>query len=301
MTQSYHSYLHKILEYYGNEDYEKALKYLNDHRDEVNGIDSQIDNFAFCIASLSGDQDLAMDIFEKAIREKGFWYQTSQLVDDPDLDPLKNNMKFKGLIEMNRRREHESLGLGQAVLHVREGHHDKGYIILHGNHENARITKGAWPEDAVDGALTIFFQSGQPDFHDAYHWNDRDKAIEDSMDLLEEVMEAYSNVKSWTLVGFSMSATVVIDLITKKNIRPDHLILFGPWLPYIKEERDDLSVLNQLKKISILVGDKDQTCMKEAQRLVKYLADYGMQADFITMENTGHGFPEDLKSYLNRL
>ncbi len=72
-------------------------------------------------------------------------------------------------------------------------------------------------------------------------------------------------------------------------------------MPYIKDEKEDLSVLNQLKKISILVGDEDETCMKEAQRLVKYLADFGMQANFITMESTGHGYPEDLKSYLEKL
>ncbi len=49
MTRSYHSFLHKILEYYGQEEYDKALKYLNDHRDEVNGIDSQIDNFCIFV------------------------------------------------------------------------------------------------------------------------------------------------------------------------------------------------------------------------------------------------------------
>lgn len=301
MTLSYHSYLDRIIQLYGEGNFKGALEYLNENRYEVNGIDSQIDNFAFCIAALDGDAKLAMDIFEKAIREKGFWFETSQLESDSDLDIIRNDVKFKALLEMNRRREHECLGLGQAMVHVRDGKHDKGYIILHGNHENARITKGAWSEEAVDGAFSAFLQSGQPDFHDAYHWNDREKAIADTVELIEKLKEDHPDIQSWTLVGFSMSATVALDVVSRKLFKPDHLILFGPWIPYVKDERDKLSVLNQITKISVLIGDKDEDCAEHADMLVKMLADHAVQADFIKMKNTGHGFPEDLKMYLDMI
>lgn len=251
MTLSYHSYLDKIIQLYSEGKFKDALEYLNTHRGQVNGIDSQIDNFAFCIAALDGDANLSMDIFEKAIREKGFWFETSQLESDSDLDVIKEDVKFKALLEMNRRREYECLGLAQAMVYTRDGSHDQGYIILHGNHENARITKGAWSEEAVDGSLSAFIQSGQADFHDAYHWNDREKAVSDTMTMIDDLLKAYPDVKEWTLVGFSMSATVVLDIVTRKLFVPDHLIVFGPWIPYAKDEQAKLSELQQVSKISV--------------------------------------------------
>ena len=301
MTLSYHSYLDKIIQLYSLGKFKEALEYLNVNRNKVNGIDSQIDNFAFCIAALSGDAELSMDIIEKAIREKGYWFETSQLEGDSDLDIIRNNVKFKALLEMNRRREYECLGLARAMVHIRDGSHDKGYIILHGNHENARITKGAWSDEAVDCSFSAFIQSGQADFHDAYHWNDRERAVTDTMELIDELTAKYPDVKSWTLVGFSMSATVVLDIVTRKLFSPDHLILFGPWIPYVKDEKDSLAELSQISKISVLIGENDEDCVEHADMIIKMLADHDIQADYIKMNNTGHGFPENLKTYLDML
>ena len=300
MALTYHKFLENIIELYCDGKLKEALTYIQDHRDEVNGIDSQIDNFAFCIAAVDGDKERSLDIFEKSIREKGFWYETKQLEEDSDLDILRNDVRFKGLLEMNRRREHESLGLGRAMVHVRDGDRSQGYIILHGNHENARITKGAWSEDSVDGALCAFLQSGQPDFHDAYHWNDREKAVDESKILIDDLLETYPDVEKWTLVGFSMSATVVLDLVTRKLFEPDHLILFGPWLPYLKDERSKLAGLYNTK-ISVLIGDRDTDCADHADLIIKMLADHAIQAEFLVMKDTGHSFPSGLKDYLNKL
>lgn len=300
MALTYHRFLEKIIEKYCDGKLREALDYINENREKVNGIDSQIDNFAFCIAAVDGNKELALNIFEKSIREKGFWYETSQLEEDSDLDILRDDVRFKALLEMNRRREHESLGLGRAMIHVRDGQREHGYIILHGNHENARITKGAWSEEAVNGDLCAFLQSGQPDFHDAYHWNDREKAVAEANQLIEELVDEYPDVATWTLVGFSMSATVVLDLITRKLVEPKRVLLFGPWLPNLKEERAKLSVLHNTK-ISVFIGDRDTDCAEHADQLVKMLADHAIQADFVVMKDTGHSFPEDLHAYLKVL
>jgi len=301
MILSYHTFLKEIIDLFVGGNLQEALTYIKSNRDKVNGIDSQIDNFEFCIAALNGNSELALNIFEKSIQEKGFWYETSQLEGDSDLDSIRDNMKFKALLEMNRRREHEFLGLGQATVHVREGHADKGYIILHGNHENARITKGIWSEEVVDRATSAFLQSGQPDFYDAYHWNDREKAVSDAKSLIDNLMVKYPNVESWTIVGFSMSATVVLDLVTRKLVSPEHIVLFGPWLPYLENEKDKLSVLNHNMKISVLIGDEDEDCREHAEQLVEVLAENELEADFIVMNGTGHGYPDNLKEYIAKL
>ncbi len=298
MTLSYHGFLEKIIELYGAGLFEEALNYINENRDQVNGIDSQIDNFAFCIAALSGNAELSLDIFEKAIQEKGYWYETNQLENDKDLDLIRKNMKFKALLEMNRRREHEFLGLGQSTYHIRDGNHEKGYIILHGNHENARITKGAWSEKSVDHALCVFLQSSQPDFYDAYHWNDREKAIAESSEIIMRVQKEFKDVKEWVLVGFSMSATVVLDLVCRKIVSPDHLILFGPWLPYLEEEKEKLMDLKPNMELSIFIGDQDSTCMEHAQLLKDVLLSQNFTPNYVEMKNTGHGFPVEIDKYL---
>ncbi len=301
MTPTYHAYLEQILELYCAEQYEQALAYLETYRDAVNGIDAQIDNFTFCISAVMGDRARAFAIFEKAIQEKGHWYETAQLESDSDLDILRDDVKFKALLEMNRRREHEFLGLGKPVVHIREGHLEKGYILIHGNHENARVTKGAWTEEVVDGALTAFLQSGQPDFHDAYHWNDRHKAREDAKLLINQVKTSYPDVKCWVLVGFSMGASVALDVLKDTDLSLEHVILFGPWLPHLDAQKPHFETMDIRCRWSIFIGDKDEDCDEHAVELRNILADYGIEAEYIVMENTGHGFPSTLKAYMKQL
>lgn len=299
MTLTYHTYLEHVLELYSEEKYQEALDYLEAHRESVNGIQAQIDNFEYCIAARMGDTDQAMAIFEKAIQEKGYWYQTEQLESDSDLDSIRSNVKFMGLLEMNRRREHEFLGLGKPMIHVREGSHEHGYIVLHGNHENARVAKGMWDSSVVSGALTLFFQSGQPDFHDAYHWNDRQKSNDDIMELTECLRDKYQDVKSWTLVGFSMGASVVLDIALTKLLQIDKILLFGPWTPHLEDQKQGFESLKDSGRVCIFIGEKDADCMDEATRLKETLEKSGVKTNYTVMAKTGHGFPLDLKDCID--
>ena len=69
----------------------------------------------------------------------------------------------------------------------------------------------------------------------------------------------------------------------------------------MKDEKGSLSELSKISKISILIGENDEDCAEHAAMLNKILSEQEIKVDYVTMENTGHGFPENLKMYLEML
>ncbi len=68
------------------------------------GNKPQVYNFRFCLASIAGKHDPALQIMHEAIIENGFWY-SKEFLDDSDLDPIRKTRDFKQLAEVCSERE----------------------------------------------------------------------------------------------------------------------------------------------------------------------------------------------------
>ncbi len=232
---TYASLMNKVIQYYENHQYDQALDLLMDQGDKVTGIDAQIDNFKFCIAAKAGKVDLALDLFETAIRQKGYWYDTDQLLHDDDISELRKRIEFQGLLEVNRRREFECRSLRKPLYIIKEGASSVGWIVFHGNHENASITQSTWQLDSLKEDTQIFVQSSLPDFHEAYHWDPIYTAIHDILPRLVEAMTHQPQVKTWFMAGFSAGCNAILQLLLDKYIEVHGAVFFDPMATRLKE------------------------------------------------------------------
>jgi|AntRauTorckE6833_2_1112554.scaffolds.fasta_scaffold03778_9 predicted esterase len=303
---NYHKLLNIALDYYLKGEYKKGYEYIKENQKKVDGNQTQIYNFKYTLACKAGLIDSAMDILKEAVIQKGYWYSKEYLLEDDDLDPLRDKKEFEEIIDICSKREDKAKNNAKPKLKVFKSdniinnNNKKLFMVLHGNQENVDITYKYWNNIPTKNYLLAIPQSSKIEFSDAYSWNDIDKGTKEIKNHFDYLMKKYQiSQNDIILGGFSAGAQIILEVIGENHIKPKGLILMAPWIPNIKEKRNVINNLKENKtKVYLLVGDKDKDCFELSKQFISLLKQNEISFKSKIINNLDHEYPNYFENEL---
>ncbi|MDZ7671817.1 MAG: hypothetical protein U5K53_03130 [Halanaerobiales bacterium] len=307
MTElNYHKLLNTALDYYFKGEYKKGYEYIDKNQNKVNGNQAQVYNFKYTLACKAGLIDTAMEIMKEAVIEKEYWYSKEYLLEDKDLDPLREKKEFKEIIDICSKRETKAKINSQPELKIFKSEDSikaeqkRLLMALHGNQENIDITYKYWQNPPIKNNLLALPQSSMIEFSDAYSWEDIKKGTTEIKEHFDYIMNKYQISKNDIILGgFSAGARILLEAVGEGYIIPRGLILMAPWIPDIEEKRNILDTLKKKEiKVILLVGDKDKDCFKISKQFIELLDQYEISYKSKIINNLNHEYPADFNNEL---
>ena len=302
---TYIKLLNKTLEYYFKKEYQKGYEFLSEHMEKVEGNKAQLYNFKYTLACKAGQTKKAMEILKEAVLKKGYWYASSYLKEDEDLNPLRDLSDFEEILQVCAKRERQAKSKAVPELKVikpvdRDLKKNPLFITVHGNQENIRIVNKYFNKVVDLGFLHAVIQSSQVEFYEAYSWPDIEQGAQEIKDHYKSIKGQYEiDTDKIIMGGFSAGADVILKTIENEYIKPNGIILMAPWLPNI-ETRDEL--FNKLKdnniRVYLLCGKKDKDCLPGTKKLAEKLKSNAINYKLKLIEKLDHDYPSDFDQYL---
>ena len=301
---NYHKLLNIALNYYLKGEYKKGYEYIKENQNKVDGNQTQVYNFKYTLACKAGLIDTAMDILKEAVFKKEYWYSKEYLLEDDDLDPLRDKNEFKEIIDICSKREEGAKRNAKPELKVLKSDNKnimrKLIMVLHGNQENIDMTYKYWGNIPIENNLLALPQSSMIEFSDAYSWDDIEKGKKEIKNHFDYIMNNYKIEKEDIILGgFSAGARIILELIEENYIKPKGLILLAPWIPNIKEKSNLFNNLKENKtKVYLLVGDKDKDCFELSKQFINLLEQNKISFKSKIIKDLDHEYPNDFENEL---
>lgn len=258
--------------------------------------------FLACLAGGANLPEKALGWLTTAILEKGWWYRPEVLEDD-DLESLKNNSAFISLKSVSDNRYADAVSRAKAVFTWERKSADKLFLAVHGNTQNGQIARDDWESilrDHTQWQLETI-QSAEPDGYGTYRWNYDMVSYVPVAKAIEKVQnEGYKKI---VCGGFSAGCDMLLRAIIYTHARCDMLILQSPWIPILKDHAEDLVNAVKQKKIELKIfcGACDEDCLPMAKQLYEITNREGVHVEFAVQEGSRHQFPKGpfaLKDFL---
>ena len=313
-TLTYTQLLNQTLDLYMIGHYTEAYEFITERSSQVSGNQAQIYNFRYSIACQAGLFDLAMTLFEEAVAQQGFWYSYHYLTTDDDLIALRQNLRFKELAEICKKREQVAkqnavpiLKILQAKsLEIEGGRENPApiksglFVALHGNQENVEIAEPYWSAVVDHNYILALPQSSQIEFSDAYDWDDIEKGAHELKSHIDTILSAQTIDLDRIMIGaFSAGAGPALYAILKDMIQVAGFIFVAPWLPEIEEWAPMLEILKtKAIKCHILCGEQDEDCLESSQAFIKQLKKKQIPYTFELVDSLDHDFPKSFNKDL---
>jgi len=303
---TYFNLLNKTLELYLNEEYEKGFEYIMENKDKVEGNRAQIYNFSYTLATKAGFIEQAIELLKEAVLEKGYWYSYDYLLEDEDLDPLREHKIFDEIKRVCKERELKAKEQAKPFKKVLTPDNNKKdeksslLMALHGNQSNIKIAEKYWKKALKLNNIVGLIQSSRIEFSDAYAWSDIDLGTEELKTHLKEIKNNYNIDEDNIILGsFSAGARVILGSINKDYINPRGLILVGPWLPEVDNYDEIYEKLKEQNiKLYIICGTKDQDCFEGCNKFVNKLNEYEIKNYYDKIAGLKHDYPDNFKEKL---
>ncbi|MEA5012196.1 MAG: hypothetical protein VB100_10820 [Angelakisella sp.] len=284
-----------------NNSSEAAYEYLKAQCQNISCKTSQVYNFLYCLAAVSGSQEEALGWIEEAILEKGFWYRPSVWEDD-DLASLWNDPRFTACRKISDSRFVDAESGAHTLCTWQKATQPRLALTLHGNQQNMQHSRAAWQPLAHLGWQVEQVQSKTLDSYDLYRW-------EDGGDGGQQLCHAIAQIPHWSqyqrrmLCGFSAGCGVILDALALDNFACEELLLMAPWIPAIEKRGPQIMELLKLRGIRpiVLCGDKDKDCLPLAQLIAQQAEEAGVSLRLYVLPGLGHCFPSDFEVLLPKL
>lgn len=298
---TYAQLLNHTLELLDEEGPEKAYEFMKEEGKNTEYANpAQLYNFAYCIAALCGKTEEAMGLLKEAVYTKGYWYDYEYLMEDEDLEELRQMSEFAMIANLCRERQEAAVKAAKPVLMEDGMEADKPFLmILHGDQQNAKVTAPYWQAAKEEGCGLCFAQSSQIQVSDGYLWDDEEIAAEEIKAHFAALAERGINPEEGILCGFSSGGRAAFYAAVSGAVAPKGLILMAPWLPEREEWTEDLSKLKEAgTAVYLCCGDADEDCFEDTEALFEILDDNGIDVDFKLVPDLDHDYPENFDKIL---
>ncbi|MBH1941376.1 hypothetical protein I5677_10775 [Mobilitalea sibirica] len=302
----YTDLLKMTIKLYNEGKYIVAYQFLTESASKVTDHDAHIYMLRFCIASMAGLTDQALQIMKEAIIDKGYWYSYDYLYAEEDLLSIRDHSDFKEMAKVCKERELAAKELTESELVIitpKEYSQQKKYplmMILHGNGQNNRIAREDWLVSVQSDYILAFPQSSQVQFSDSYVWNDYIKGCREVKGHFNRVFTEYSVHREDVIIGgFSAGTRTALYSVLNDSVNVKGLILNGCWLPELDEWKPLFDKLkNKRIKSYITCGDQDEISLESTKKLVNILKEKGIDYKYRLIKDMGHDFPENFNEYM---
>lgn len=294
---TYTQLLNQTLEQYINNGPLAAYNFIEDKYASVDGIEAQIYNFRYSLASAAGLKEQALELFEEAVIQKKYWYTEEYLNSDDDLDLIRDHATFLKCKELCILREQASK---EAANYIYREHpaidatlDEQHFIAFHGNQENMAYTIPYWTGKAISKYNKVFPQSPSIEFSDGYSWND-------DIEKYTEISKHLNKYKQYILGGFSAGGHAAFHYAFEYPNRTKGIILVAPWLPGLGKFKEKLPLLKAYNiPIYVICGDQDEDCLECTTELIKELDQENVSFIYKEVPELSHEYPEDFSNYLD--
>lgn len=309
MKLTYTRLINQTLNLYFQDKLEEAYQYITKNGPLVKGNDAQIYNFRYAIASASGKHELAISLMKEAFIEKEYWVAYDYLMEDEDLEPVREDSTFLEMANLCKQREKEAhqstlpeLKIWKPELTASQNPlSTKLLVALHGNQENIELTEDYWLPCLDDHIELAIPKSSQIEFSMAYSWDDLEIGCRELSNHLQGLQEdQLINSENLILGGFSAGARLALYQTLNTPVSPKGIILVAPWLPELDEWIPQLEILNQKgTKCFIICGNQDEDAYDDAKRLAKQLTKRAIPNVFKVINGLQHEYPDNFEELLH--
>ncbi|KGX83406.1 tetratricopeptide repeat protein [Pontibacillus marinus] len=254
------------------------------------------------IYMLQGNHDKAISELNEVL-DRGLWWKPELLMNDTELNPLKENADFQKIVEQCKEKyEAEKKNAKASLQVVGNPQANTSIFALHWKGSNAEDFIEQWSESPIlSNYLLGFPQSSQLFSYDCYSWDNQEVAEKDVTDTFTEFSGKYHlAAKENIIAGASQGGKTAIELSTKNN--STKFKGFIAIVPSFENTQEFEAMLQSNREVDVrgyvITGDKDPFYDKTIEA-VDILRSNGVPCKLIVNRKMGHILPDDLSSQVN--
>ncbi len=276
--------------------YLKAYQFLlGEYEKNTEKYGPQTLYFLACLAGGANMPEKALEWMKKAVINNGWWYRP-EVLEDEDLENLKDNSEFISLKSISDTRYADAFSKSKAQFSWKSRTADNLFLAVHGNTQNGQMARDDWQQMFAGNSQwqVETIQSAEPDGYGTYRWSYDMVSYLPVAKAIENVQkEGYHKI---VCGGFSAGCDMLLRAITFTPARCDMLVLQSPWTPILEEHAKDLVQAIQQKNIEIRIfcGSEDEECLSMAKQLYDVADRKSINVKFNIQESSRHQFPTEL-------
>ena len=259
-----------------------------------------------CLTSRLGRTEEALRLLSEALSSR-HWWSESQLLQEPDLEPLQGLPEFEALVATNRALYTAAQATTGPELHVLApvAPHSAPFpllLALHGRgHSDAEVKSSHWEGAQKLGWMVALPRSSQLSWSGAYGWDDPEKAEHEILAHYEKICAQFPIKEGhFVMAGFSQGASIAIHLVLQGKLPARGFIAVAPGVIAVEGLAGWAEAARESGIRGVLVvGGKDRR--NEAFRQVKEVLEaHKVPLQFVEYPELGHDFPHDFEEVLAR-
>ena len=309
INSEYNTLENRFFDLYGRKEYNEARKLIEQMLRDYPHKAGTLYNYTYCARNLAGDSDGALDLMEEAA-DKGYWSDPEQLAQDEDIANLRDNPRFRKVLERYSVLAHEARINSKPALKIIEpselatGNSGPFPLVLafHGNNQSADDAIEQWKFMSEKGWIVALPQSSQITMPGAYVWNDLDVAVPEIKGHYEALLDKYNvDTERIIIAGFSKGGALAATVCLEQSVPCRRFVLMGPYLGDLKGLDGMVEAFSSGKgKDCIFVGENDSDCIEGAKKLHSMLKDQGVDSRLEIIPGLAHAYPEDFNKKLEK-
>lgn len=291
--------LNTTIEILDNQGAELAYKYLLQNQNSVIVSNkSQVYNFLYCLAAVTGKKEEALSWLEEAVIINKYWYRP-EVFDDSDLDILVGEDRFECCKSVSEERYLTAKKTAKTICTWTNKISNNILLALHGNQQNMQMSKTYWEFIKKIGYQVEYIQSCELDSYQLYRWSDKGNGDCQLNNVCSEI--DWNNYSTRILGGFSAGCNVILKTLLENKVVCDYIFLQSPWIPVINEEMDNILTTLKQKKIKILMicGDCDEDCAPLARIFHQKATEKKIDINTVWVKGLSHDFPDNFEDIVN--
>jgi phospholipase/carboxylesterase len=282
---------------YSSSEYAKAIEYFKKGHMLRPDNAAVVYNIACCY-SLNGEADSALVWLARTI-ELG----TYRFSDDPDFEPLHDNLVYKWLVAYAEKRIQELDAVEWLPVIMKPDDFDTtitypAVIALHGFGSNPVDFAAATKDGVIQNGYLLCCPHG-PEIRGrtAFGWGEPDAAEQRVMEALEYLESHYRvDEKKIVLLGYSQGGRYSFYIGLKHSAMFTGLISVAG---YYDEELDGLLIEPRQTKVYMMIGEKDRSFASN-RHAENSMGKAGLKVKLVSYPDLGHAFPSDSKTEVSR-
>lgn len=275
--------------------YSEAYRFLlEEYNRNAKNYGPQTLYFLACLAGGANQPKEALKWLKRSIADFKWWYRPEVLEDD-DLELLKDNLEFISLKSISDNRYADAMSKTKALFSWERKSADNLFLAVHGNTQNGSIARDNWnPLLGKNKKWQLeTIQSSEVDGYGTYRWSYDMQSYLPIVRAIERSQNA--DYKKIVCGGFSAGCDMLLRTILFSPVRCDVIILQSPWIPILNEHAEDLVNVIKQKKIQfqIFCGSEDEDCLPMAKQLYEVVNKEGIKVEFKIQKGNRHQFPKE--------
>lgn len=284
----------KVLALHAAGDYAAALEVARAAADRYPQAADRTTYWVACLLARLGEPEAAIEALEDGSR-RGLWWPPDAIGADPDLEPLRDDERFRAIVEAGRRAHTAEAARPRRDPIVRTASVPwprAALVVLHARGQVADDVIDQWGE--ADDLLTIAPRSTQAFDMRTDCWDDPERADADVSHALNIALAA-ADVAGLPLIvaGFSQGAALALILTSRRRWRQAQgCFAVAPSAGWARQViAEDAAPLPGLR-LWMMQGTLDPR-LDDAERLAEDFRARGADVRYDAIGGLGHDYPAD--------